>query len=298
MKINKKTYLLFITSWLALSHSSSAAELTVSPYDSNLPYGPRGYYSPSPQGAPLGVYRQGNIEYLPYQDSKGATGAYMRFATYDGQQHDAGPQGAIVFLGDGNSPRMQDPAICHYNPKTRRIKAEQLLEKKSQINFAEELFKYNHLDLSDFNLSESDLAEYLSQADLSAVREINVSCSPEQATTYNAKDFLVQLFQNNTLRSLMSIDASGSNIDKATLELLRTKTDLREPLIRDMWKLDETSGKKVASIEIDVRDTPIATLETVEKRQLQVPGESRFSILYRSSDYFPGSAAHLQLFLK
>lgn len=281
-----------------MSHKVIATELPLRPYDIDQRHGPRGFYRSSPEGLSLGVYRQGNIEYLPYEDSKGATGTYERAASFDGLKHESEPLGAVVFIGNADSPRMRDPAIRHYTPQTRIIKADDLQARISQVNFAEEFFKYNYLDLSNFNLSASGLAVFLSQADLSAVREINISCSPEQATAYNANAFLKILIENNTLRSLISIDASGSNIDKTTLEMLRTKTDLREPLIRDTWKLDEASGKKVASIEINIKNTPIAALENVEKRQLQIPGESRFSILYRSSDYFPGSAAHLQLLLK
>jgi hypothetical protein len=297
MKINKKTYLFFITSLLATSNNVKAAELAAKPYFMERRYGATEFHSQGPQGS-LGVFRQGNIEYIPYEDSKGATGVYEREVSYSGQKFSSEQQGTVVYLGNSESPRMQDPAIRYHNPKTVKIKADVLQEQKLQVDFAEKLFEYNCLDLSNFNLSTSNLADFLSLADLSAVREIDISCSPEQATIYNANDFLVKLFENNTLRSLTNIDAGGSNISRATLEILRTKSDLRESLIRDMWKLDETSGKKVASVEINIRNTLVAALPIAEKRQLQTPGESRFSILYRSSDYFPGSAAHLQLFLK
>lgn len=298
MKINTVKYLYLVNSLLMMSCNIIATELTQSPYDTNQRQGPIGFYRSNPGGVSFGVYRQGNIEYLPYNDSKGATGMYERLASYEGLKPDSESQGAVVFLGNADSPTMRDPAIRYYNSQKRIITAEDLQARMSQPNIAEDLFKCNYLDLSNFNLSASGIAAFLSQADLSTVREINISCSPEQGTIFNANDFLKKLFENNTLRSLISIDARGSNINKATLEILRTKTDLNEPLIRDMWKLDEASGKKVASIEISISNTPIASLETLEKRQLLVPGESRLSVLYRSSDYFPGSAAHLQLFLK
>ncbi|MBX9804161.1 MAG: hypothetical protein K2Y18_00210 [Alphaproteobacteria bacterium] len=297
MIIIKKTHLFFISSLLAMSNHVNAAELAASeqsyPKMGNL-------YLPLPAGA-LGVYRQGNQLIIPYEDSRGAIGMDVREIPQGSQAlfpNYIGLQGATVLFESSDSPRMRDPAIRHHSSQTVKIKAKDLQVQLLQVEFPEYLFKFNYLDLSNFNLSASCLTDFLSQADLSNIREIDVSCPPEHASLYNANDFLAKLFANNTLRSLTTIDASGSNISKATLEMLRTKSNLREPLIRDTWKLDESYGKKVAPVEIKIVNTPIASLQRAEKKQLQVPGESRFSILYRSSDYFPGSAAHLQLLLK
>ncbi|MBM3468613.1 MAG: hypothetical protein FJX71_04185 [Alphaproteobacteria bacterium] len=296
MKINKKSYLLFITSTLLSSIPITAAQLEERPYDFGRNLG-GGYYRQAPAGT-LGVYRLGNEEFIPYEDSRGATGAYVRAVPLGVHTSTSDSQGTPILVAAPESPRLRDPAIRYFTPQTVKMRPEHIEELKSHDNFAEELYNCNYLDLSNFKLSTSTLADFLSQADLSTVREINLSCSSEHATTYDADGFLAKLLTNGTLRSLAKIDASGSNITHTTLEILRTKSDLREPIIRDIWKLHEESGKKVATIEVKIQNTPVASLDGLSRRKLQLPGDSRFSILYRNDDYFPGSAAHIQLLLK
>lgn len=299
MKINKKSYFLLTTLSLLSSTTICAAQLAERPYELARGHS-AAIYRQIPIGT-FGVYRVGNEEFIPYEDSKGATGIHVRAVTLGAQiVHPSTLEipGATVLVEAPDSPRLRDPAIRYYNPQTAKMSAAYIEEQCSHEKFAEEFYSCNYLDLSNFNLSASKLANFLSQADLSTIREINLSCSPAHAATYNADGFLAKILANGTLRSLERIDASGSNICQATLEQLQTKSDLREPIIRDMWKLHEESGKKVATIEVIVQDTSVASLEKSVKQKLQLPGESRFNILYRYDQYFPGSAAHIQLLLR
>lgn len=183
-----------------------------------------------------------------------------------------------------------DPAIKNHVEQIRSFNP-----RDHEITETYDYTNVNRLNFSNYKLSENEI-DILVAADLSCIREIDVSCDAGKGEEMDANRFLTRLFlECNSLRSLMKIKVDQSNVNAATIRILKDEIKFNGPLIRDTQIIGY--GGTLAQISVtDIKTTPIMTETNIqEKIKLQRIGENRFEILYRWNDYCPSIDVPLRL---
>eukprot|EP01039_Chlorochromonas_danica_P006765 gene6765-7475_t len=150
---------------------------------------------------------------------------------------------------------LEDLGVTHYTLEDKVLNLVRLLDLAAIAETSQEskyhlLHPYNSLDCSDFNfleLTDSQRKFLTQEVDYCTIRSLNLKSS------LNVSPFFADLItRNQTLRALTTIEASYSDLNFSSLQLMQSKINFDGPLIRDHRIYSEELKCTVARIRVSV----------------------------------------------